>query len=55
MVTAVQFHLPFYMSRPLPNVFALILALNAYADWLGMRTRRLVYTLAFAAVSLFLV
>ena len=51
LITATQFHLPFYMSRPLPNTFALILTLNAYADWLQLRTRRLVWTLAFAAVS----
>lgn len=33
LVTAIQFHMPFYASRMLPNTFALILVLHAYAEW----------------------
>jgi len=35
LLTCAQFHLPFYMSRPLPNTFALGLTLVACGDWLG--------------------
>jgi alpha-1,6-mannosyltransferase len=34
LLTAVQFHMPFYASRMLPNTFALVLVLHAYSDWL---------------------
>ena len=33
-----QFHMCFYMSRTLPNVFALALCLNAFAFWLKVKT-----------------
>jgi alpha-1,6-mannosyltransferase len=34
IITACQFHLPFYASRMLPNTFALCLTLQCYAAWL---------------------
>jgi alpha-1,6-mannosyltransferase len=40
LITAAQFHLPFYLGRMLPNVFALILVVHGYADWLSGRSRR---------------
>ncbi|DBB17773.1 TPA: dolichyl-P-Man:Man(7)GlcNAc(2)-PP-dolichol alpha-1,6-mannosyltransferase [Trebouxia sp. C0006] len=49
--TAMQFHLPFYMSRTLPNTFALAVLGLAIADWIEAKhPRRLVSLLAFATV-----
>lgn len=54
IVTAMQFHLPFYMSRTLPNTFALAVLGLAIADWIEAKhPRRLVSLLAFATVRLF--
>ncbi len=51
--TAMQFHLPFYMSRTLPNTFALAVLGLAIADWIEAKhPRRLVSLLAFATVRL---
>ena len=40
LISAAQFHLPFYLGRMLPNVFALIMVIHGYADWLSGRSRR---------------
>ena len=34
LLTALQFHLPFYMSRALPNTFALSICLLGYSKWI---------------------
>jgi alpha-1,6-mannosyltransferase len=34
IITACQFHLPFYSSRMLPNIFALVVVLHSYSFWL---------------------
>jgi alpha-1,6-mannosyltransferase len=51
LVTAVQFHMPFYASRMLPNTFALVLVLHAYADWFaGKVPRSAVWLVAATAI-----
>lgn len=52
LITALQFHLPFYMSRTLPNTFATAVLGFAIADWIDAHhPRRLIALLAFATVS----
>lgn len=53
LLTAMQFHLPFYMSRTLPNTFATAVLGLALADWVtGRHPKRLIALLALATVSL---
>lgn len=47
VVTCCQFHLAFYMSRGLGNVFALALVCTAYAEWMRGRIHRVIYILTF--------
>lgn len=50
LISATQFHFVFYMSRTLPNTFALILVLWAYHFWLDRNNKYLVITSAIVAV-----
>lgn len=50
LLTALQFHLPFYMSRPLPNTFALILSCIGTSHWINKKPKRALAWLTFAAL-----
>ncbi|KFM72398.1 putative Dol-P-Man:Man(7)GlcNAc(2)-PP-Dol alpha-1,6-mannosyltransferase, partial [Stegodyphus mimosarum] len=50
IITASQFHVMFYMSRPLPNTFALVLALFAFHYWLTRNQRMFLFTSAAAVI-----
>ncbi|KFM24565.1 putative Dol-P-Man:Man(7)GlcNAc(2)-PP-Dol alpha-1,6-mannosyltransferase [Auxenochlorella protothecoides] len=53
LLTTVQFHTPFYASRPLPNVLACVLTNWGLAAWLGSTSPARVIGLFAAAVVIF--
>ena len=48
LITACQFHIPFYSSRMLPNTFALAIVLQAYAFWFRERIEMAAACIVFA-------
>ena len=48
IITSSQFHIMFYASRPLPNIFALAVTMYAMAFWLRGQHGRFVMCSAFA-------
>ena len=48
LISAVQFHIPFYSSRMLPNTFALVIVLFMYSDWIDGKIQRAAAKLVFA-------
>ena len=48
IITTCQFHIMFYASRPLPNIFALAVTMYAMAHWLKGESGRFIMTSAFA-------
>ncbi len=53
VLTASQFHFAFYLSRPLPNVFALVLCLRALHHWLEAKQRFRFILASAAAIIIF--
>ena len=50
-LSALQFHVPFYMSRTLPNTFALAGCLVSYASWLDGKPVRCLCIMAFFMIT----
>lgn len=49
-ITASQFHFMYYLSRPLPNTFALVVALLAFSFWLEQQHHALIWTCGIAVL-----
>ena len=50
LLASFQFHIPFYMSRTLPNTFALIGCLAAYSLWLRDRGLKALLVITFSMI-----
>ncbi|CAK4326207.1 unnamed protein product [Aphanomyces euteiches] len=50
VITLVQFHLVYYMSRTLPNIFALVLVLFAFSFWMENKPKLVIVLLSFSTV-----
>uniref|UniRef100_K3X0B3 Mannosyltransferase n=1 Tax=Globisporangium ultimum (strain ATCC 200006 / CBS 805.95 / DAOM BR144) TaxID=431595 RepID=K3X0B3_GLOUD len=50
LICACQFHLMFYFGRTLPNTYALVLVLCAYAFWIYDRAKPTIFLLTFTTI-----